>query len=411
MDDENLLELYLRYAGTSEVPRQYHHWCALMAIAAAVSNRVWLQKGAKRLAPNLYVALIGPSGIGKNEAIDAMLDVLAPCPRVNIFKGKITAPSMLDLLATPARGPVLNSHHTFVTPELSWSMGKGEWADALVKQFTELYTGSTLGIRESTRTSGTRRLQPGEVCINWISGSTQAWLVQAIPPDAISGGFFGRMVVVPAEYNFDVRYPRPILPPDWEALRTALRTRLHVLSCLGGPFEMTPEAAESEVAWYLGRPEPSDPDLAAAWKRQHDFMLKLAMLLTLADGPDLTITAPTLAQAQRLSDHAVSKMPQVLSVSQMTEATRGLPLARAFLARYAGGTVPHRVLLKHLTNKGLDARAIQMAMQTLVEMGEVQSASIGRGRGWQYLGGGVRYPQTQPPHDNGHHADEEEEDE
>lgn len=405
--DDNLLELYLRYVGTSEVPPQYHHWCLLSAVAASVSNRVWFQKGAKRLAPNLYVSLIGPSGLGKNEAIDQMLDVIGACPRVNVFRGKITAPSMLDLLATPAKsGRTPHSHQYLVTPELSWSMGKGEWADGLIKQLTELYGGSTVGMRESTRTSGTRRIPAGELCINWISGSTFAWLNQTIPQDAISGGFFGRVVAIPAEYNFALRYPLPILPPDWAELRDTLRLRFRILSVLAGEFTMTPEAAAIHMAWYNGRPEPSDPDLMAAWKRQPDFVLKLAMLLTLCDAPDLSISAPTVATAQRLSDHVLRKMTQVVSISQMTPETRGLDVAAQFFRRFSG-VVPHTAYLKHMTNKGFDAMTANRVSATLIEMRVLTSlpSPNGRGRSYRWKGAEMRYPVPPTPSSNGYHGE------
>ncbi len=383
---DNLIDLYIEYVGKSEVPSQYHLWCLLSALAACVSNRVWLEKmPGKRLAPNLYVALLGPSAIGKGEAIDAMLNVVRNQRRVNVFKGKVTAPSLLDQLVQPKPSGVPWSHMFLVTPELSWSMGKGDWADMLVKQLTELYGGSLDTIRETTRTRGSIRIKAGELCINWLSGSTEEWLRSVIPADAISGGFFGRMVVVPAEYDFATRYPRPIAPYDRDFLGALLYARLGALARLTGPFHETPEAVDVDAKWYKGRPEPTDPDMYAAWKRQHDFVLKLAMLLSLADGETLTITGATMAEAQKLSAHVMRRMAKVVGTGSMTAETRGLDVAEQYVRRI-GGLVPHSMLLRYMSNKGYDAESCRRIMQSLVEMQRVRLGGFGKGRAYEWLG-------------------------
>src|SRR6185503_13398107 len=387
---DNLIDLYMAYAGQSEVPPQFHLWCCLSVIASAVSNKVWLEKmPGKRLTPNLYVALIGPSAIGKGEAIDAMLNVVRDQPRINFYRGKVTAPGLLDVLAMPGKnGRPSWAHLLLVTPELSWSIGRGEWADGLVKQLTELYGGSIDPVREYTRTRGTT-LRITDLCINWIAGTTREWLLSSIPPDSISGGFFGRMVAVPADYNFDLRYYRPIVSADWEVILALLRARVAVLSSLAGAFGMTADALANEQKWYEERPAPTDPDLQAAYKRQHDLMLKLAMILSLADGPSLTINSRIIANAQKLSDSVVRKMPNLISFGTMTPETRGLGVAEDFLRRCAG-PVPHSMLLKRLSNRGYDADSVRKIMQTLVEMGKVGRTGFGKGTFYTWMPDGKK---------------------
>lgn len=387
----NFLDLYRLYVGKSEVPDQYHLWCALCAIAAAVSNRVWLEKmPGQKLAPNLYVALLGPSAIGKNEAINAMLNVLRDQPRINIYKGKITAPGLLDVMASTKPSGVSWAHLMLVTPELSWSMGKGDWADALVKQLTEMYTQSEDPVREYTRTRATT-LRIKDYCINWIAGSNLAWLLQSVPADNISGGFFGRIVAVDASYNFGLRYVRPEPHPEWPLLLAMLRVCTLVLSKVEGAFYETPDAFIIEKQWYNERPEPTDPDLYAAWKRQHDFLLKLAMLLALAEGPELTITAPIMSRAQKLSDSIVQKMPSLISYGAMTPETRGLNVAADFLMR-CDGPVPHSKLMKHMSNRGYDKDSTRKSMETLYEMKRVAKSFDPAAKTvyWTWLGDTVK---------------------
>jgi hypothetical protein len=98
----SFIEWYLYSAGLSWVPAEFHLWCALSVIAACVADRVWFEKfRGERLTPNLYVMLIGPSGVGKNQAIRKAQKLVERAPnreRVGLYRGKISAQSLLSYL-------------------------------------------------------------------------------------------------------------------------------------------------------------------------------------------------------------------------------------------------------------------------------------------------------------------------
>ncbi|MGH7179232.1 MAG: hypothetical protein ACREJC_17780, partial [Tepidisphaeraceae bacterium] len=147
----NLLALYLHQCGETEVPTLFHVWACLTTIAASVADRVGLEKfKGKLLAPNLYTVLIGPSGLGKGEAIDTALKFVADNKTVNAFQGKATAPYLLDYMGKKqslgGKKVIANPKLFLVTPELSMSVGKGDYADAFIKFMTELYTAHSVVI-------------------------------------------------------------------------------------------------------------------------------------------------------------------------------------------------------------------------------------------------------------------------
>ena len=73
----NLIDLYLHSRGEDDVPYYFHFWCCISAIGAAVGNRVFFHRVRERpLYPNMYVILIGESGVGKGRAIDLVEDLL-----------------------------------------------------------------------------------------------------------------------------------------------------------------------------------------------------------------------------------------------------------------------------------------------------------------------------------------------
>lgn len=98
----NFFELYRHICGESEVPAIYHFWSAVSLIAATVEDRVWYQKFKhEALFPNLYVMLVGPSGLGKGMAISHLVR-LADCGiTINKFRGRVTAAHLIDHLGKP----------------------------------------------------------------------------------------------------------------------------------------------------------------------------------------------------------------------------------------------------------------------------------------------------------------------
>jgi hypothetical protein len=384
----NLLALYLHQCGETEVPKVFNVWACLSAIAACVSDRVGLEKfKGKLLAPNLYVMLIGPSGLGKGEAIDTALKFLAENKRVNAFQGKATAPYLLDYLGRKqledGKKAVVNPKLYLVTPELAMSVGKGDWADAFLKLMTELYTAHSVVIREGTRTGGSVTIK--DPCLNWLAGTTKEWLVDCVPRDMIAGGFFGRTVAVTAVYDLAKRIRRPQYPHDTDEVRDHVASRFYALSRVSGTFSMTSEAEAIEDRWYMQRPAPEDEALIPSWKREHDLTLKLAQILSLADGATFTISAHHMAQAQRLTALAMASMPRLISQASSTPDTFGMSYVKELIEKT--GRVAHSALLRHVYQRGINAERLRSILDTLLQARLVARAPLtGKGIVYQWVG-------------------------
>jgi hypothetical protein len=208
-----------------------------------------------------------------------------------------------------------------------------------------------------------------------------------VPRDAIAGGFFGRTVAVTAAYDLNKRLRRPIYPPDVDEVREHVATRFWALSRVAGTFELTREAEEIEDRWYTQRPAPEDEALIPSWKREHDLTLKLAMILSLADGATFVVNAHHMVQAQRLTAMAMAGMPKLISAASTTIDTVGLHYVTELIQRT--GRVQHSVLLRHVQTRGINASKLREIIDTLS-----QSKLIGRlplsGRGVGYMWTGSR---------------------
>jgi hypothetical protein len=380
----NFVKLYQHYVGRSEVPAQYHLWGCLSIMAACVADRVWLEKfSGSRLAPNLYTVLLGPSGLGKGIAIDLATSFVKDVARVNMYRGKSTGPFLIDhmgrkrKLLTGAR--VLDSPKMFlVTPELAMSVGSGPMADDFVKLMTELYTGGEYLFQAGTRTHGHVTIRGH--CMNWLGGSTKEWFVHALTRDSVEGGALARIILVPGEYNFNVRYTRPLLPLDRAFIREHLQARAYLLSQTEGPVVMTDDAKEIEDTWYHGRAVPTDDALIPTWRRQHDLSLKLAMLLALADGGDLVITKRHMIAARDLAETTTLAVPDIITMASVPKESSGFIFVRDLIAKQ--GRIQRTLLTNKCSRRGITASRIDECMRTLIAGKDVKVEHGAHGTTW-----------------------------
>jgi hypothetical protein len=382
----DLIELYKHHVGIREVPSTFDEWACISIIAAAVGNRVWYEKfTGKRLCPNLYVVLLGPSACGKGIAIDdATLPYVAHAPIVNHYRGKTTAAFLIDLIGKVQRhggGYAPNSCLYLITPELSLSVGSGPLADEFIKMMTELFTGGDYTFQHGTRTRGNVIVTGHN--INWFAGSTEEWFVGALTKDAIEGGALGRIAVIKEDYK-DMRIPEPRRSDDYEEIRTHIRARIYNLLGAAGPFTITEKARTLHEQWYMDRRLPAQgAGMMPTWKRQDDLILKLAMISSLSYGRhDLVITGDDFTRGEQLSYKALEAAPYLISLASSTPETAGLHLVRE--AIYRAGEIQKQALTRLLGRRGILSPKVQEFVRQLIEEGVVEEGVTGRGTWYRW---------------------------
>jgi len=295
----DLVHLYKHHVGLSEVPVDLHVWAAIAGIAACVADRVWIMKLGKKLTPALYTMMVTSSAAGKGGAVDVLTPYLEELDAVNMYSGVITAQKLIQMMA----GPKIKKHVAketapselvvkepskifLVTEELGWCLGTGPPAIEFIRTMTGIYNKSNK-IQKATVTRG--RAVIHHASLNWFAGTTIQWLVDSLPKNAIEGGFIGRLIIIDSDRDVRIRHRDAIFPPDRDEVIAHLMKRFRRLTTVEGEFRVTKEARQIEDQWYYSRPEPDDVRLIPIWRRQHDHMLKLAMVLSLSESHDLRI--------------------------------------------------------------------------------------------------------------------------
>lgn len=371
------LEWYCYNAGTSLVPPAYHLWCGINALAACIADRVYYEKfKGERLTPNLYVMLIGPSGVGKNQAIkraQKRVEAIPSVDRVQVYRGKITAQQILSRLAKHKKYNYL----WLVTPELAMQVGNGPKAEDFVTHMTELFDSDTT-VQDDTRTSG--HFKTENPCLNWTSGTTKEWLLRSVGKQDILGGFFARIFPIPGQRSSE-RIPKPIFPPDYDAVNRWLVEYLEALAWIEGPFEFDEAADDLHDWWVRNRREPTDELLWHFYTHGDNLLLKLAMVVTLADQLKMVCEYEHMENAIALYEWVYAHLPGVLEFAHHTPELERLNIIKEQIQRAAGAWVWHRDVLRVTSNRGVPLTIFNDVVKTLVERGEV-SMAVEKGERW-----------------------------
>lgn len=411
--NDTFVSLYLELAGVSEIPQVYHYWCALSLVAACVADRVWVaHRPGVPIRPNLYVLLLGESAIGKGQAIDHVCKLVATQPWLvdDVYYGRTSGPFLTDWMAgyTPNAQQIKIAPGTAVsisTPprkheapylineELALNIGSGARADDFVKHMTGLSQGTPLPYHDGTRSNG--HVVLNNACVNWLAGTTPAWLTKSISFDAIEGGFFGRIVCVEAHRpprKFDVKAPANALD-----LQGVLERCMELLHDLQGEVAVAPFARDTLRRWYMGRDEPHDPALRPSWNRDLVLTYKVGTVLALAEwviayaiwqddgeqgmAPEPVIEQRHVEEAHRVIQHVHAPIPKLLRDATASKTSK---LAQFVMDRVAKFELHHSELLRMVGARGYTSADLAVCVNDLIESKQltVRQEKPARGRAY-----------------------------
>ncbi len=387
----DFISLYLHHVGQSEVPRQFHLWACLSLVAASVSDRVWVQLNvAKRLYPNLYVFLIGPSGSGKEVAIDVVAEFVHGNDIINSIIGRRTRQSLIDLIGKKVgKGAdaslVVNPKFYLVMEELGSSIRPGDLGYDFIAFLTELYTRKKQPLQDGTRASGVTEIT--EACPNWIAGTTDEWLRRSIPKDAIEGGFLARVFPITGKRDYRQRFPEMLYPRDYPQVKAHLGQRVRDYTWLSGGFTLTEEARAFQREWYQRDKEPDDPKLLPSFNRANEMVHRLSLLLRLSEMEreqsqceewhveERYIEARHFKEAVSMWDAVLYyDVPNVHSSASSTMETTDVDVVARFVKRFRA--IDQTTLLQRVHYSGMHRVRVREALVTLRERDEVYSGYV-----------------------------------
>lgn len=378
----DFIELYEYVAGDWTTPPHFHRWAAISLIAACLEDRVWLQiLEHAPLHPNLWVFLIGGSGVGKDHSIGLALSLLKPEDPILKVDGKVTMPALYDFLSSYQKASGRESAPVYlISSDVTEQLPLGPEAKDFTSRALALYGGRERPLMDLTRTSGTKIVN--KPLLNWLAGCTPEWFPSAIDPQVFNSGFAGRAFFVVGEprYEFFDR-ESPTVRRDRDLVLAHLRTRVERMQTIEGLFVMEPQARIYYRAWLQGQKERmqqtafSDIERAVL-NRQRTSVQKLCMIFAMSswrEGDILRITAKNVDDAIQ---HAQVVIDGARIVGDFAYTTVDSAVLNRVLDAVRGSSSISRTrLLREMTSRGVkDAKHLDVILDTLKQAGYIRIA-------------------------------------
>lgn len=284
-----------------ESPQSFWYWSGLCAISAVVKDQVWMDRYAYRLYPNIYVILHADSGLKKGPPVGLAKSLVRRVNNTRIINGRSSIQGILKELGTaytvPGGRAITKSVGFIIASEFSSSIVADPSAMTIL---TDLYDRQyNEGSWRSLLKMETFELK--DPTISLLVATNEAHFEDFVEAKDIHGGFIGRTFMV-AESQVHRLNPliKPLASkPDHDKLAVYLKK----IAELQGPFEPLDKTSAGKLyedwyySFYKQVKEQEIKDETGVIQRLGDHVLKVAMLLSMAEDGSLIITEEQMQEA------------------------------------------------------------------------------------------------------------------
>jgi hypothetical protein len=391
----DFIEAYLQYTKNQEASEKIHKWVAISVLAAALQRKVWLPRGHYTLFPNLYIFIIGASGVvRKSTSTGIGVDLLRSLEKFHIMSERLTAAALIQNLEASHEIYQWNGKEKHQSASFAYASELIVFLREVYGSISELLTtfydcsphDDSKPWTYETKGEGQKRIFGP--CLNILGASTPQWLSQAIPPDQMEGGFTSRVIFVVEneEPKRFIAWPDELASGEQDRLKKRLEEDLQAVNRTVGEVRVSAEAREWFRTWYEEHMKSlikaQDLRFSGYYGRKADTLLKIAMVCAASSGhlPDLDTSH--LKRAAALLEELELSMFQAFGTAGTNDLAPVMDRVLRFItveAEKGGGRVPHSLILRKFWND-LSNRDLTEIMQTLIGAGvvAVESASGGK---------------------------------
>lgn len=357
---------YVEWTRQTEPPSVFHFFVAAVTIGAALGRNVFFDKGAYQVYPNLCVVIVAPTGRCRKTSACNLGTSLLLKVGATILADKTTPEALVDAMKTTQ-----NATGLIYAPELAVFLGKQKYQEGMVPLLTALFdcpkewTAKTIGRGDTTLTN---------IALSALMCSTIDWIQTSISKDAFGGGFMSRFLFVVQE-STSRSFPLP--PPLDPEVRKSLIQRLVKIKATKGQFVFSPAADAWYRAWYKSRAgSHGEKQYAGYYERKPDHIIRIAMIMKMAEMTDFVIDVPDLTAAERILHWIEIWLPSTFE--EMTSSASGEDQQRILKQlRGNGGVMEHTKLLRKNSAR-MNSYQFKGALATLREAKLVEWDAVGK---------------------------------
>lgn len=294
----NWIEDVLTATKEVETPVNFIRWSALCSISAVLRNKVYLDKFYYKLYPNIYVLLVGESGLRKGFAPGISKELVRLVGGTRIIAGRNSIQGIIQELSRTTTvqngGPPITHSSAYIN--------SGEFSTSLVKDpdaltiLTDLYDGHYNPEWKNTLKSGSENLKG--VNLTLLGAMNPTHFHDLITNKEITGGFIARTMLVRETKR--ARRNDLLDPPENRYDVEKLAEYLREINRIEGTFSLSPNAKKEFRDWYKDFDAESIEDKTGTANRVHDQILKVAMLISVSKKLDKVMEVEDVKEAMDL---------------------------------------------------------------------------------------------------------------
>lgn len=376
---------YMEYMNHVETSTIYDTWSALWLLSIACGRLVFVDRPRTPVYLNNYVILCADSGITRKSTAVRMAHsickefnaTLPETERYGFIENK-SSPEAIALLMRERSAKYDAANIAVCIEEMVVFFGREKYTMTMPGFMTDMYDAPT----ERSGGGMIRDVKEGtspirNVYMNLLTASTSTWLMRAINPDVVEGGFTSRTIFVVSEERKHA-IPWPDTNDTVGVTRETLVSRLTDIRDRArayGTISLQPSALKTFADWYKSRYTYRDPYRASFDSREDGHVLRCAALLAANDG-QWRITSEHIRYAIRMVSLAKSHGAGLFEgTTQKTGLMIGLDRIRDILI--ASGKEPvKRSFLLFKVQRYMNANELTSALDVLHELDMVQKFEV-----------------------------------
>lgn len=373
---DSFIGQYMHYMSYVETAESYDFWCALWAIGVGVGRGVFIDRPNSPVYCNWYIILAAESGVTrKSTAISSISSIVGESHP--LLTGK-TSPESLELLLHECTRESGNAVAHFAVEELVTTLGREGYMHGMPGLLTDLY-----GCKEERTSPGT--LKHGEIIqknvyVTFLSASTPSWLVTAINPSVIEGGFTSRVIfVVDDARKRAIAWPKARSDNADKEVRQSYERTIQGAKDIG-PITISKGGLSKFTKWYNSRATHTDSFQSSFEAREDDHTLRLAGCLAINDGileiqsKHINIACKVIAGVKRSANTLFGG-----DFSERARITSAVGRLREILIEAGTDGIKHSDVQRRIVRR-LDAKELKLLINVMHECGMIQIFKMRRGK-------------------------------
>jgi len=382
------IESFMEYTeDLVESPPIFRKWVAISTVASAMQRKCYLPFGIKTVYPNLYVVLVGDSGVRKGTAMEPGRQFLEAA-KIHLSAEATTKEALIIRMKDIEKDPVFTGNTVHLDSSLTVHSAEfvvliGHKDPEFLSYLCDWYDCHNIWKYE-TKNKG--KYEINRVWINLLGGITPSLLQTSLPQEAIGGGFTSRILFIFSDEG-DKIIPIPAMTEKEIKLQKQLEIDLATIKTQSGRFTLSPAFVDSYTDWAVEQktsppPQLQDPVFSGYNNRRRWHLLKLCMIVHASKSGSTNLELEDFEAALSLLIEAEINMPRTFSgVGRLEDGDIVSDILSSLALR---GTTTMKELLRRYHKDVTEARLTEI-VGTICKMGYAREVRQGPQQWIEYI--------------------------